>query len=166
MGSLKVRIMAYRGSGSRYPSAYGHTPSYRSVNSLPGASYESSHMTTSPSSTFTSGLGRDIARDVKFDIDREMRAFDAPLTTSSGLGGATGSSSSSKKVSSYSSSSYSSSSTGDGKRPVVESSYDSNYRSSNTGASGVPHTSYASTSSSYSSENPYKNRVSSFSYNI
>ena len=55
-------------------------------------------------------------------------AFDAPLTTSSGLGGATGSSSSSKKVSSYSSSSYSSSSTGDGKRPVVESSYDSTYR--------------------------------------
>jgi len=158
--------MAYRGSGSRYPSAYGHTPSYRSVNSLPGASYESSHMTTSPSSTFSSGLGRDIARDVKFDIDREMRAFDAPLTTSSGLGGATGSSSSSKKVSSYSSSSYSSSSTGDGKRPVVESSYDSTYRSSNTGASGIPHTSYASTSSSYSSDNPYKNRVSSFSYNI
>ena len=36
-------------------------------------SYESSHMTTSPSSTFSSGLGRDIARDVKFDIDREMR---------------------------------------------------------------------------------------------
>jgi len=36
-------------------------------------SYESSHMTTSPSSTFSSGLGRDIARDVKFDIDKEMR---------------------------------------------------------------------------------------------
>merc|ERR1719167_1886367 len=149
--------MSYRGSGSRYPSAYGHTPSYRSVNTLPSSTYES------PSSSFTSGLGRDMARDLKFDIDRELKSFDTPLTTSSGLGGS--SSSTSKQVSSYSSSSYSSSAT-DGKRPVVESSYDSTYRSSQTGASGVPHTSYAHSSGSYSSENPYKNRSSNFSYNI
>jgi len=174
--------MSYRGSGSRYPSAYGHTPSYRSVSNLPSTTYES------PSSSFTSGLGRDmardlkfdidrdlkafetplstssgLARDIKFDIDRELKSFDTPLTTSSGLGGS--SSSASKQVSSYSTSSYSSSAT-DGKRPVVESSYDSTYRSSQTGPSGVPHSSYAHSSASYSSENPYKNRSSNFSYNI
>merc|ERR1719208_283544 len=149
--------MSYRGSGSRYPSAYGHTPSYRSVSNLPSTTYES------PSSSFTSGLGRDMARDIKFDIDRELKAFDAPLTTSSGLGGS--SSSASKQVS-YSSSSYSSSAAADGKRPVVESSYDSTYRSSQTGPSGVPHSSYAHSSASYSSENPYKNRSSNYSYNI
>merc|ERR1712180_61776 len=120
-------------------------------------------MGTAPSSSFTSGLGRDMARDIKFDIDRELKAFDTPLTTSSGLG--SGSSSSAQKVSSYQSSSYSSSAT-DGKRPVVESSYDSTYKSSQTGPSGVPHSSYAHSSASYSSENPYKNRSSNFSYNI
>merc|ERR1719400_311816 len=139
--------MSYRGSGSRYPSAYGHTPSYRSVSNLPSTTYES------PSSSFTSGLGRDMARDLKFDIDRELKSFDTPLTTSSGGS----SSSASKQVSSYSASSYSSSAT-DGKRPVVESSYDSTYRSSQTGPSGVPHSSYAHSSANYSSENPYKNR--------
>merc|ERR1712154_707844 len=84
MGSRKSTAMSYRGSGSRYPSAYGHTPSYRSVNTLPSGvstSYET------PTSSFTSGLGRDMARDLKFDIDRELKAFDTPLTTSSGLGG-------------------------------------------------------------------------------
>merc|ERR1711942_246476 len=104
--------MAYRGSGSRYPSAYGHTPSYRSVNALPsgGAEYPSARYESAPSSSFTSGLGRDMARDIKFDIDRELKAFDAPLTTSSGLGSGltSGSSSSAQKVSSYQSSSYSS----------------------------------------------------------
>merc|ERR1712168_1336350 len=166
--SRRSRTMAYRSGssagGSRYPSAYGHTPSYRSYNSL-GSSSTSYDL---PSSSYKSDLARELARDHKTtsfaddkffsDVDR---AFDTPLMTSSA--GTVGSSSS-KKVSSYSSS-YSSSS-GTGSRPVVEYSTDSSYKSSTTGASGVPHSSYAHTSSSYSSDNPYKNRVSSYSYNI
>merc|ERR1712038_728178 len=162
--------MAYRSGssasgGSRYPSAYGHTPSYRSYNSL-GSSSTSYDL---PSSSYKSDLARELARDHKTtsfaddkffsDVDR---TFDTPLMTSSTAGGS--GSSSSKKVSSYSSS-YSSSS-GTGSRPVVEYSTDSSYKSSSTGASGIPHSSYAHTSSSYSSDNPYKNRVSSYSYNI
>lgn len=73
-------------------------------------------------------------------------------------------SSSSAKVQSYSSS-YSSSSR-NGARPVTEYSTDSMYKSQATGPSGIPHTSYAHTTSGYSSENPYKNKVSSYSYNI
>merc|ERR1712038_378175 len=161
--------MAYRSGssasgGSRYPSAYGHTPSYRSYNSLGGTS--TSYDLPSSSSAFKSDLARELARDHKttsFADDKFFSdvgtAFDTPLT-SSGTSG----SSSSKKVSSYSSS-YSSSS-GTGSKPVVEYSTDSSYKSSNTGASGIPHSSYAHTSSSYSSDNPYKNRVSSYSYNI
>ena len=73
-------------------------------------------------------------------------------------------SSSSQKVQSYSSS-YSSSSTNGG-RPVTEYSTDSMHKSSAKGPTGIPHTSYSHTTSGYSSENPYKNRHSTFSYNI
>merc|ERR1719489_138230 len=165
--------MAYRGSsssgaGSRYPSAYGHTPSYRSYNSL-GSSTSTGYDLPS-SSAYKSDLARDLAREHKTvgfsDTDKFFsdvdKAFDTPLST--GLGSGTSGSTASKKVSSYSSS-YSSTS-GTGSRPVVEYSTDSSYKSSNTGASGIPHSSYAHTSSSYSSDNPYKNRVSSYSYNI
>ena len=60
---------------------------------------------------------------------------------------------------------YSSSSV-NGARPKVEYSTDSTYKAREVGASGIPHTSYSQSGSSYSTENPYKNRVSSFSYNI
>ena len=59
-----------------------------------------------------------------------------------------------------------SSSSQDGARPKVEYSTDSTYKSVASGPSGIPHTSYSHTGPSYSTENPYKNRVSSFSYNI
>merc|ERR1719489_696435 len=144
--------MAYRGSsssgaGSRYPSAYGHTPSYRSYNSL-GSSTSTGYDLPS-SSAYKSDLARDLAREHKTvgfsDTDKFFsdvdKAFDTPLST--GLGSGTSGSTASKQVSTYSS-----------------------YKSSNTGASGIPHSSYAHTSSSYSSDNPYKNRVSSYSYNI
>merc|ERR1711974_476471 len=87
--------------------------------------------------------------------------FSMPSTLGTS-GGST--SSASKKVSSYSSS-YSSSSTNGG-RPVTEYSSDSTYKASTTGPSGVPHTSYSHTTSGFSSENPYKNRTSTYSYNI
>merc|ERR1711963_762582 len=110
--------MSSRQGGSRYPSAFGQTPT----------------------SLLTS-------------TDFKMPAIGGSSTSSSA-----------QKVSSYSSS-YSSSSR-DGGRPVTEYSTDSTYKSTTTGPSGIPHTSYGHSSSNYSSENPYKNRVSSYSYNI
>ena len=47
-----------------------------------------------------------------------------------------------------------------------ESHHDSTYRSTRVGDSGIPHTSYGHSSSSYDSDRPYKNAVSNFSYNI
>lgn len=159
--------MSSRGSGgSRYPSAYGHTPSYRSYNAgstgttgLVGSGYPSA-LGTSTSST-ADRLLKDFDNDKFFDSSLSTsRAFDKYDV---GMPTTTGSSSSSKKVaSSYSS--YSSAS--DGGRPVVESSSDYTMRSTGTGASGIPHTSYATSSSSYSSENPYKTRHHNFSYNV
>merc|ERR1712165_697688 len=99
--------MAYRSGssasgGSRYPSAYGHTPSYRSYNSLGGTSTSYDLPSSSSSSAFKSDLARELARDHKttsFGDDKFFSdvstAFDTPLA-SSGTSG----SSSSKKVSS------------------------------------------------------------------
>jgi len=154
-----------RGSGgSRYPSAYGHTPSYRSYSGtstgLVGSGYPSA--LGAGSSSATDRLMKDFDNDKFFDSSlSSSRAFDK---YDLGLPSTTGSSSTaSKKVAS---SSYSYSSTSDGGRPVVESSSDYTMRSTNTGPSGIPHTSYATSSNSYSSDNPYKNRSHNFSYNI
>jgi len=161
--------MASRGSGgSRYPSAYGHTPSYRSYGSgstgLAGSGYPSALGTTSTSASATADrLMKDFENDKFFDSSLSSstsRAFDK---YDLGMPSTTGGTTSSKKVAS---SSYSYSSTSDGGRPVVESSSDYTMRSTGTGASGIPHTSYATSSSSYSSDNPYKNRSHNFSYNI
>jgi len=152
--------MSSRGSGgSRYPSAYGHTPSYRSYNAgstgLVGSGYPSALGTTTSSTA--DRLLKDFDMDSSLSTSRAFDKYDVGMPTT------TGSSSSSKKVAS---SSYSYSSTSDGGRPVVESSSDYTMRATGTGASGIPHTSYATSSSSYSSENPYKNRHHNFSYNI
>merc|ERR1719270_2814514 len=103
-----------RGSGgSRYPSAYGHTPSYRSYSGSSGL--------------VGAGTSTSLATDrLLKDIDAE-RMFDSSLSSSRafdkydvGFPSTTGSSNAaSKKVAS---SSYSYSSTSDGGRPVVESS--------------------------------------------
>jgi len=162
--------MASRGSGgSRYPSAFGHTPSYRSYNAgstgtgLVGSGYPSAlGASTTSTSSAADRILKDFNNDKLFDTSlSSSRAFDKydlgmPSTTGS-------SSTASKKVAS---SSYNYSSTSDGGRPVVESSNDYTMRSSNTGASGIPHTSYANSSSKYSSDNPYKNSSHSYSYNI
>lgn len=159
--------MASRGSGgSRYPSAYGHTPSYRSYNA--GSSGLVGHGYPSALGTSTSSTEDKILKD--FDTDKyftdtslsSSRAFDK---YDLGMPSTTGSSAASKKVQSSSyTSNYSSSS--DGGRPVVESSSDYTMKSQATGSSGIPHSSYAHSSSNYSSESPYKNRVSHHSYNI
>ena len=102
--------MSSRGSGgSRYPSAYGHTPSYRSYNAgstgLVGSGYPSALGTTTSSTA--DRLLKDFDNDKFFDSSlSSSRAFDKydlgmPSTTGS-------SSNASKKVAS---SSYSHSST-------------------------------------------------------
>lgn len=158
--------MASRGSGgSRYPSAYGHTPSYRSYNrmdsvgsGLGGSGYPSAMGATS-SLTSADKIMADMKSD-KFFSDTGLSSTFGSSLTPTGSG-----SSSSKKVSSSAySSSYSSAS--DGGRPKVEYSSDATHRSQATGSSGIPHTSYSHTSAGYSSENPYKNRVNSYSYNV
>merc|ERR1719153_326741 len=149
--------MSSRQGGSRYPSAFGHTPTYRSYASIPDASI--------------GDLSRDLIRELgSLSNTAGVSAFNRTPTSllSTDLSlpsvGGGSSSSSAAKVQSYSSS-YSSTSR-DGGRPVTEYSTDSTYKSTTTGPSGSPHTSYGHSSSNYSSENPYKNRVSSYSYNI
>merc|ERR1711963_800047 len=149
--------MSSRQGGSRYPSAFGHTPTYRSYASIPDASI--------------GDLSRDLTRELgSLSNTAGVSAFNRTPTSllSTDLSlpsvGGGSSSSSAAKVQSYSSS-YSSTSH-DGGRPVTEYSTDSTYKSTTTGPSGIPHTSYGHSSSGYSSENPYKNRVSSYSYNI
>merc|ERR1712088_1226616 len=135
--------MSSRQSGSsRYPSAYGHTPSYKSYSTVGSDGRISDSITLTsgidlgPSGSYSgvSAFNRNPGSTLLATSD-----FSMPSTLGTS-GGAT--SSASKKVSSYSSS-YSSSST-----------------------SGVPHTSYSHTTSGFSSENPYKNRTSTYSYNI
>merc|ERR1712176_223664 len=159
-------------SMSRYPSAHGHTPSYKSLGSGAGSSYPSAL----GSSVLDSGssLGRDMDREMaamKREMDRDFGT-----TRSSGLG-----SSSMVDPLKYSStslglslplsrreenSSSSSSSAVDGGRPHHSSHTDSVSRTTRTGAAGIPHTSYSHNTSSFDSDRPYRNNVSSFSYNI
>merc|ERR1712012_1280135 len=157
MGSSETFSTSSRQGGSRYPSAFGHTPTYRSYASIPDASI--------------GDLSRDLTRELgSLSNTAGVSAFNRTPTSllSTDLSlpsvGGGSSSSSAAKVQSYSSS-YSSTSR-DGGRPVTEYSTDSTYKSTTTGPSGIPHTSYGHSSSGYSSENPYKNRVSSYSYNI
>merc|ERR1712130_389551 len=73
----------------------------------------------------------------------------------------------SSSSSTYRAEKYSSSvSSANGGLPHRESHHDSTYRSTRVGDSGIPHTSYNHSSSSYDSDRPYKNAVSNFSYNI
>merc|ERR1712165_697333 len=131
--------------------------------------------------SYPSALSRD-AGGLSRDIDKEFSSLGASLDKH-GLGGLGSSlstslrqdplsglgSSGSNQSSSYKSTSYSStttSSSADGGIPHRETHQDSTYKSVRTGESGIPHTSYAHNSSSFSTDKPYKNNVSSFSYNI
>merc|ERR1711971_413269 len=212
MGSFYCLIHFYkRIVMSRYPSAYGHTPSYRSVASTVYPSALGRDPLDVPASLLGTGLGARSTLDREFDrtlnrefdrkLDREFdrtfekdfsRNLDSDLSFSSGLGGrsalsdlehdlkfsslssrarspllntnnAHSASSSTYKAEKYSSSSMSSA---NGDLPHRESHQDSTYRSTRIGDSGIPHTSYGHSSSSYDSDRPYKNAVSNFSYNI
>merc|ERR1712180_48521 len=159
MGTVSPQL-SYR--MSRYPSAHGHTPSYRSVGSMPSSTYPSALGSRSGLSA-GSGLSSDIDREfssLKSSIKADTLLSDPllkydPLTKSG--------SSSSYQASSYSSKEVRSS---DGGVPHRSSHSDSTYKSVRTGDSGIPHTSYSHSSSSYDTDRPYGNRVSSFSYNI
>merc|ERR1712027_64437 len=107
---------------------------------------------------FSSGLGaRSALSDLEHDLKFSSRGR-SPLTTTTGHSG----SSSTYKAEKYSSST----SSINGGLPHRESHHDSTYRNTRVGDSGIPHTSYRHSSSSYDSDRPYKNAVSNFSYNI
>merc|ERR1712038_400445 len=149
------KSQSYAMSRSSYPSAHGHTPSYRSAASTV---YPSA--LGSDTGSFSSGLS---SRSTLSDLDRDMArhvnsSMRSPLNTTTHSG-----SSSSYKTEKYSSSSVSSA---NGGLPHRESHHDSTYKSTRVGDSGIPHTSYAHTTSSFDSDRPYKNAVSNFSYNI
>ena len=59
-------VPAQRREMSRYPSAYGHTPSYKSVGGLTGSSYPSA---------LGSSLGSSTSSSLTRDMDREMGAM-------------------------------------------------------------------------------------------
>merc|ERR1711963_719363 len=126
------KSQSYAMSRSSYPSAHGHTPSYRSAASTV---YPSA--LGSDTGSFSSGLS---SRSTLSDLDRDMARHV--------------NSSSSYKTEKYSSSSVSST---NGGLPHRESHHDSTYRSTRVGDSGIPHTSYAHTTSSFDSDRPYKN---------
>merc|ERR1711963_657797 len=148
MGSFRKHLLKNRShyKMSRYPSAYGHTPSYKSVGSgYPSALSSGSSVLDSSSSSSSSRM-----RNMEMDMDREMgamrREMDRDFTTGtrsslatdplmkyssssmvSPLGGASNKSESS---SSYQSKSYSASSSSvDGGLPHYSSSTDSVYKS-------------------------------------
>jgi len=152
---------------SRYPSAYGHTPSYKSVGGL--SSYPSA-LSSSTSSSLTRDMDREMGA-MKREMDRDfgvvssgsslgqdpLTKYNSPLASSR-----TGESSATYQSKSYSATS---SSVGGGV-PHHSSTSDSVTRSTRTGPGNIPHTSYSHTSSSFDSDRPYRNNVSSFSYNI
>merc|ERR1712029_980408 len=173
---------------SRYPSAYGHTPTYRSVASTVYPSALGRDPLDVPASL--SGLGARSTLDREFDrsFERDFSSLDSDLNFSSGLGARSAlsdlehdlkfsslasrarsplSTSHSGSSSTYKAEKYSSStSSTNGGLPHRESHHDSTYRSTRVGDSGIPHTSYGHTTSSFDSDRPYKNAVSNFSYNI
>merc|ERR1711973_973795 len=150
------KSQSYAMSRSSYPSAHGHTPSYRSAASTVypsalGSDTGSFSSGLSSRSTLSTDLDRDMARHVNSSLSTSTRS---PLNTTTHSG-----SSSSYKTEKYSSSSVSSTNGGLSHR---ESHHDSTYRSTRVGDSGIPHTSYAHTTSSFDSDRPYKNAVSNF----
>ena len=123
---------------------------------------------------FSSGLG---ARSALSDLEHDLKFSSLASRARTPLSTSHSGSSSTYKAEKYSSST-SSTNGGLPHRFLVlafphpyclssrESHHDSTYRSTRVGDSGIPHTSYGHSSSSYDSDRPYKNAVSNFSYNI
>eukprot|EP00092_Neocalanus_flemingeri_P005525 GFUD01005955.1.p1 GENE.GFUD01005955.1~~GFUD01005955.1.p1 ORF type:complete len:163 (-),score=56.84 GFUD01005955.1:288-776(-) len=161
---------------SRYPSAHGHTPGYRSMTSTtstyPSALDGSRRVDMDLGLTGGLGLGgRTSSSLLGSNIDRELSSLSSSLSTDPLLKynsplATTGSSRAAE--SSYQAKSYSSSTSqsSDGGRPHMSSQSDTTYKSVRTGPSSIPHTSYSHNTSSTDTDRPYKNNTSSFSYNI
>merc|ERR1711942_39084 len=151
---------------SCYPSAHGHTPSYRSLSGSAAPIYPSALGARDSDFGTGSGLGRSGLSGLSSDIDREFSSLTSSMRTDplSKYSAPATQSSSSYQVSSYSSKQTSSSM--DGGVPRVQSSSDSTYRSTKIGDSGIPHSSYSHSTSSFDSDRPYGNRCHNFSYNI
>ena len=150
-GSSSTPIDYFIFQMSRYPSAYGHTPSYKTV----GSGYPSALSSSSLDTSYTSSSMRDMDREMnnmKREMDRDFGSLASRTSTS--LSSPLNQSSSS---SSYQSKSYSAtSSSNDGGRPHYSSQSDSVYKSTRTGAGNIPHTSYSHNTSSYDSDRPYR----------
>merc|ERR1712203_798907 len=104
--------------------------------------------------------GRTSSSVLGSSFDRELSSLSTGLSTDPMLR------SGRSNESSYQSKSYSSTTTqssSDGGRPHYSSHSDSTHKSTRTGASGIPHTSYSHNTSSFDTDRPYKNNVSSFS---
>merc|ERR1719411_1803041 len=103
---------------SRYPSAYGHTPSYKSVGGQGGSSYPSALGSSLGSSSLTRDMDREMGA-MRREMDRDLGGVlstgaslsHSPLGSVSRTGGTERSSSYQSQSQSYSSSS---SSTGGG----------------------------------------------------
>ncbi|XP_023332559.1 uncharacterized protein LOC111704534 [Eurytemora carolleeae] len=167
---------------SRYPSAYGHTPSYRSVGGMPA--YPSALGARDSDLLLGSGVASRTSSALSSDFDREFSSLKSsmlsdPLLRSDSLLSdpllrsdplikydplSKSASASSYKASNYSSSEVRSSA--DGGIPHRASHSENTYKSSRTGDSGIPHTSYSHSSNSFDSDRPYGSRSSHFSYNI
>merc|ERR1711892_903254 len=110
--------------------------------------------------------GRTASSLLESNIEREFASLSSSLSTDPLLKynsplATTGSSRAAEST--YQAKSYSSS---DGGLPHRSSQSDTTYKSVRTGPSNIPHTSYSHTSNSFDTDRPYKNNVSSFSYNI
>lgn len=123
-------------SGSRYPSAFGHTPSYRSVSRIGG--------TSDPYGYDSLGL--------------ESRLSSRPMGSTLG--------SSSLSTLSPGFGSLTSSIPGGGSHQSVQYSSSSTTKSMQQVNDGVPKYSYSQKTSNYNSDEPWKNRTHSYSYNV
>ncbi|XP_059080111.1 uncharacterized protein LOC131878209 [Tigriopus californicus] len=121
-------------SGSRYPSAFGHTPSYRSVSRVG---------TSDPYGYDSLGLESRLgSRPVGSTLGSSTLS-----TLSPGFGSLT-------------------SSVPGGSHQSVQSSYSSTTKSMQQVNDGVPKYSYSQKTSNYNSDEPWKNRNHSYSYNV
>jgi len=174
---------------SRYPSAYGHTPSYRSYTSV-----NTSRIPTYPS---TPSVGRRVHFDVDSPRERASTVFrddfsedytsfsrksrkpdvlssnfdqeflklkndllDDHMFSRHGFNASDFGKSSNNSYKSEISSSL------NGGIPHRESYTETIRRSEHRGTDRIPHTSYSYSSSHFDSERPHFNRVSSYSYNL
>merc|ERR1711935_718451 len=184
MGAVQSQLQK-RNNMSRYPSAFGHTPSYRSLGATPvfPSALGSRDLNLETPTVRSGRLGRAVS-SIGSDIDRELSSMTSNLRTgrsSSVLGSQfdkeissltsslrtdpllqysspLSTSTHSSSNSTYKSEQCSSASRSVGGRPPKhDSSFDSTYKSRTVGDSGIPHSGYAHQSRTYSSNKPYGN---------